>query len=257
MAQTYPLSPLLLGAAFLASGQERQIVEVSHAANWDESAQEGVCDIRVWAGEEAEIEFRWDKYSMLATRGGEAFDANSSCNRPLNTAGLTDFKLLKQYGRGMVTLVQAARPGGEDPVIVRVRDQPAGTGAYHFRLTWSYATQPQATDGGYAARKQGNGHCNNGGQEMNFTRAEVSLRPGGAAQISLYGETMLQVMGRWRRVEDRIELDINSARGMRGAKATGQIIGKLDGDRLVDYSSISFSGTTPDGKSLDVTFNAQ
>ena len=199
-------------------------MEVSHAADWDESAQEGVCDIRVWVGEEAEIEFRWDKYSILATRGGEAFDANSSCNRPLNTA---------------------------------VRDQPAGTGAYHFRLTWSYAAQSQATDGGYAARKQGNGHCNNGGQEMNFTRAEVSLRPGGAAQISLYGETMLQVMGRWRRVEDRIELDINSARGMRGAKATGQIIGKLDGDRLIDYSSISFSGTTPDGKSLDVTFNAQ
>ena len=47
----------------------------------------------------------------------------------MNTAGLTDFKLLKQYGRGMVTLVQAARPGGDDPVIVRVRDQPAGTGA--------------------------------------------------------------------------------------------------------------------------------
>ena len=60
----------------LPPGKERQIVEVSHAANWDESAQEGVCDIRVWVGEEAEIEFRWDKYSMLATRGGEAFDAN-------------------------------------------------------------------------------------------------------------------------------------------------------------------------------------
>lgn len=190
MARLHPLSTLLLSAACLALAQDRQqqLVEVHHAANWDESAQEGICDIRVWVAEEAEIEFRWDKYSIQAPRGGEAFDANSSCNRPLNTSGLADFKLLKRYGRGTVTLVP----------------QTEGNASF-------------------AARKQGSGHCNIGGQEMNFTHSEISLRPGGSAQISLYGDTLLKVMGRWRRVDDRIELDITNARGMRGAKAQGQL----------------------------------
>ena len=260
MAPTLRLHLLLFSAAFLANGQEGQLVEVRHAANWDESAQEGVCEIRVWVGEEAEIEFRWDKYSILATRGGEAFDGNSACNRPLDTRGLTDFKLAKQYGRGMVTLVQAPKAGGDEPVIVRVRDQPAGAGACHFRLTWSYAPSAAGVapgDSSYVARKQGSGHCNLGGQEMSFTRAEIALRPGGTAQISLYGDSLLQVMGRWRRVEDRIELELNGARNMRGMKAQGQIVGRLDGERLVDYSSVSFSGATADGKPIDVTFNAQ
>ena len=262
MARLYPLPTLLLSAACAmlpAQEQQQQLVEVHHAANWDESAPEGLCEIRVWVAEEAEIEFRWDKYSIQAPRGGEAFDANSSCNRPLNTSGLADFKLLKQYGRGTVTLVQGAKAGGDEPVIIRVRDQAAGTGAYHFRLSWSYAAAAPPTEGNasFAARKQGSGHCNIGGQEMNFTRSEISLRPGGSAQISLYGDTLLQVMGRWRRVDDRIELDITNARGMRGAKAQGQIMGRMEGDRLVDYSSVSFSGMTGDGKGLDATFNAQ
>ena len=258
MSRTSLFSLFLSSAAALVPAHA-QVVEVSHAGNWDDAAQEGVCDIRVWVGEEAEIEFRWDKYSVTAPNGGEAFDANSTCNRPLDTKGMANFRFVKQYGRGTVTLVQGVKAGDDAPVIVRVRDQPAGTGAYHFRLTWSYASGSTPTDGAgmFAARKQGSGHCNIGGQEMNFTRSEISLRPGGAAQINLYGDTLLQVSGRWRRVEDRIELEITNARGMRGAKAVGQIIGRLDGERLADYSSVSFSGATGDGKNIDVTFNAQ
>jgi hypothetical protein len=197
-------------------------------------------------GEEAEIEFRWDKYSMLATRGGEAFDANSSCNRPLDTKGLSvwprrgDARARGQAGR---------RRSGD---CARVRDQMGGTGAYHFRLTWSYAAATPTR----SARK-GSGYCNIGGQEMNFTRSEIMLRPGGAVQISLYGDTLLQAAGRWRKVDDRLELEITNVRGMRGAKAQGVIMGRLEGERLVDYSTVSFGGTTADGKNLDVTFNAQ
>ena len=258
MTRNYLFPMFLLSAACLVPVQA-QVVEVGHAGNWDEAAQEGVCDIRVWVGEEAEIEFRWDKYSVTVPNGGEAFDANSTCNRPLDTKAMANFRFAKQYGRGTVTLVQGVKAGDDAPVIVRVRDQPAGTGAYHFRLTWSYAAGSAPTGGAgmFAARKQGSGHCNIGGQEMSFTRSEVSLHPGGAAQISLYGDTLLQVSGRWRRVDDRIELEITNARGMRGAGASGQIIGRLEGDRLADYSSVSFSGTTGDGKNIDATFNAQ
>lgn len=83
------LSSLLFAVALPA--QDRVLVEARHAANWDDAAREGVCDIRVWVADEAEIEFRWDKYTMVATRGDEALDANTSCNRPLDTNGLGDF----------------------------------------------------------------------------------------------------------------------------------------------------------------------
>ncbi len=238
--------------------QERLLVEARHAANWDDAAREGVCDIRVWVADEAEIEFRWDKYTMVATRGDEVLDANTSCNRPLDTNGLGDFRMNKVYGRGQVTLVQAAVPAGEAPVILRVRDREPGTGAYHIRLTWNYNAGGGAGPSAFAARKQGNGQCDVGGQKMNFTRSEVQLRADGAATINLYGESTLQLMGRWRRVDDQhVELTITNARGMRGFRAQGEIIGRFEGDRLADYQTITVSGTTPDNKNLDVTFNAQ
>lgn len=163
----------------------------------------------------------------------------------------------KLYGRGQVTLVQGATPGGDAPVILRVRDREAGTGAYHIRLTWNY-NAGGAGPSAFAARKQGNGQCDLGGQKMNFTRSEVQLRAGGAATINLYGDSTLQLMGRWRRVDDQhAELNIVSARGLRGFRAQGEIIGRFEGDRLADYQTIAVSGTTPDNKNLDVTFNAQ
>ncbi|MCC6540109.1 MAG: hypothetical protein IT162_21350 [Bryobacterales bacterium] len=259
MALHQSLLPLLLLTALLPA-QDRVLVEARHAANWDDAAREGVCDIRLWVAEEAELEFRWDKYTMVATRGDEALDANTSCNRPLDTNGLGDFRMSKLYGRGQVTLVQGAAAGGDAPVILRVRDREPGTGAYHIRLTWNYNAggAPGGGPSAFAARKQGNGQCDIGGQKMNFTRSEVQLRADGAATIHFYGDSTLQLMGRWRRIDDRrAELNIFSGRGMRGFRAQGEIIGRFEGDRLADYQTITVSGTTPDSKNLDVTFNAQ
>ncbi|MBM3794988.1 MAG: hypothetical protein FJW31_13170 [Acidobacteria bacterium] len=37
---------------------------------------------------------------MVATHGDEALEANTTCNRPLDTNGLGDFRMNKLYGRG-------------------------------------------------------------------------------------------------------------------------------------------------------------
>jgi len=57
--------------------------------------------------------------------------------------------------------------------------------------------------------------------------------------------------------DQHAERNIVSARGLRGFRAQGEIIGRLEGDRLADYETITVSGATPDNGSLDVTLNAQ
>lgn len=149
---------LILCAATLVLGQDASF-QIKRMREWNESAREGRCVLRVAVDDAVDVELQRDTVLIRRISGQPGRDNGSECTQPLPQSFFTRFAFRGMDGRGEVRLTQEPRPGNAFTAIVSIRDLKAGEEGYTFELTWVTDGQPYqgsvggrtgtATSGGY------------------------------------------------------------------------------------------------------------
>jgi hypothetical protein len=236
---------LLVCLAAYAQGPD-SLFRPKQMKNYEERSQEGRCVLRVWIDDEADVELQGDHVRIRVIAGQAGRDDGSECSQPLPEGGFTRFQWRGIDGRGEVRLVQEPRPGNNYTAIVAIRDKRAGGEGYTFELSWSHdgsrpvqagsaqqgqPSGPQRTAANilpdlgrsrapspgassYNEILRGTGTLRLGASEQQLVRAWLNLQAGGAAEVVVYGDEVIPLLGRWTESgPDRIDLEIKGGYG--------------------------------------------
>ncbi len=238
------LTTIVFSVAAYAQGQDA-VFRPKEMRNYDPRSPEGRCILRVWIDDEADVELQGDQVRIRVIGGQAGRDDGSECSQPMPGGGFTRFQWRGIDGRGDVRLVQEPRPGNNYTAIVAIRDKRGGGEGYSFELSWAHdgsrtqgagappqVTEPQRTATGgilpdlgrsrspspaatsYNETLRGRGTLRLGTREQQVVRAWLNLEAGGTAEVVVYGDDVVTLLGRWTgRGTDLIDLEIKGGFG--------------------------------------------
>ena len=120
-------APAIAGTRFQARQMTRN----------DIPAGKGQCDIRLQVDGEVEVTVRGDRVDVRTVSGKDARDDGSECSLPLPKIEIGGFHFQVMERRDEIRLVDEPGPRNGFSAVVHIRDNGAGEGRYHFRLSWS------------------------------------------------------------------------------------------------------------------------
>jgi hypothetical protein len=130
--------------------------QVKRMKEWNESARDGKCILRVMVDDEVDVELQRDTVLIRRITGQPGRDDGSECTQPLPQSYFTRFAFRGIDGRGEVRLAQEPRPGNSFTAIVTIRDPKRGQEGYTFELSWTTDGQAyQGSMGGGGIRSSG------------------------------------------------------------------------------------------------------
>lgn len=173
-----------LAAATL--GAQDTSFQVRRMKEWNESARDGRCVLRVMVDDEVDVELRRDQVLIRRISGQPGRDDGTECTQPLPLSLFTRFSFRGVDGRGEARLSQEPRPGNNFTAIVTIRDTRRGQEGYTFELTWTTDGQPYQGSMESTAPQGGGGYFGTSstpapGQGGGILPA-LSRRPGGESQ---------------------------------------------------------------------------
>lgn len=237
---------LWLGCTLLCAQQD-PVFRPKQMRDYNPRAADGRCIIRVRLDDESDVELRGDRVLLRTLTGRPGRDDGSECSQPLPAGGFSKFAFRGIDGRGEVRLVQEPRLGNQWTAIVSIKDKKGGDEGYTFELSWSAdpntapvasynsgtgfgdqrpssggilpnlsnsgQTPIQAKFTGFDETLSSTGALRVNNQDQNIRRLRANLRNDGNAEITLYGNEVLQMSGRWSGGGNALDLAITNVGG--------------------------------------------
>ena len=130
---------LVLGST-AASAQVRYIDEYSlrlgRAPEWNLTAPDGQCRLRVWVDDKADVQMRGDQIIVKTHTGRRSFDQGSVCNQPLPFHRVDDFRVVAERGRGEVFDVNPPNRRNNFTSTITIDDPQPGGETYDIVVAW-------------------------------------------------------------------------------------------------------------------------
>ena len=131
-----------LGAAGLALAQdypraaEAYNYRIAHAPDWNLSAAEGHCQLRVFVDDRATVQLRGDQIIVNTRSGRTSYDQGSVCNQPLPFHEVNDFRVTANRGRGSITDVRGPNRLNNFTGSVSIHDPQNNGDLYVIDVAW-------------------------------------------------------------------------------------------------------------------------
>lgn len=109
---------------------------VGRAADWNISAPDGQCRLRIWVDDKAQVQMRGDQIIVRTETGERSFDQGSVCTQPLPFHRVDDFRVTAERGRGAVFDVEPPRRRNNFTGSVHIDDPQNGGETYELLVAW-------------------------------------------------------------------------------------------------------------------------
>jgi hypothetical protein len=126
----------LPAGAASAQSTDEQSVRVARADRWDPGAPDGFCRLRVYVDDNARVELHGDQVIVRTHAGRRAYDTGSTCNQPLPTQPVEDFRVTSESGRGAVVDVVTPSRGNGFTAGLTIDDPRGGGDTYELLVAW-------------------------------------------------------------------------------------------------------------------------
>jgi hypothetical protein len=132
---------LALGAAGTALAadyvyRDNYTYRLAHAPEWNVSAPDGYCRLRIWVDDRARVQLRGDQIIVDTNSGKRSFDEGSVCTQPLPATNVADFRVTAERGRGQVVEVRAPEPRNGYTGAMTIVDPQNGGDNYELVVSW-------------------------------------------------------------------------------------------------------------------------
>lgn len=131
---------LLTAAAVLSAGrcyaQSELQLRARQLPGWDLKQREGVCQIRLWVDDRAEVRLRGDRIWVTTLQGAKGRDEGSTCSQALPFNAVRDFQIRQIAGRSRVEMAQDPSRANNYTAMFSVEDRQGGGDNYEFDVTW-------------------------------------------------------------------------------------------------------------------------
>jgi hypothetical protein len=164
----------------------------------------GQCDIRLLIDKDVEVTLRGDTIAIHTISGHDASDDGSECNAPLPDREVVGFQFDPMGSVKAVRLVAEPARRNNFAAIVRIHDNSAGEGRYHFRLSWAITSSDygRTSGGNNRAPSRRDDNFDRPGAATGFSwNNTVSFRGKGSGTVSMNNA------GEMRLGEVNIEID--------------------------------------------------
>jgi len=136
-----PVLVATLGAAatptaFAQARYDDYSFRVGRAPEWNLAAADGVCRLRIWVDDAAQVQMRGDQIIVRTDSGKRSFDQGSVCNQPLPFHPVDDFRVTAEKGRGHVLYVNPPLRRNNYTGTVRIEDPQRGGDSYELVVAW-------------------------------------------------------------------------------------------------------------------------
>jgi hypothetical protein len=126
---------------------------LGRAPDWNVSAADGMCRLRIWVDDKARVQLRGDQIIVDTASGKRSFDQGSVCTQPLPFHRVDDFRVTTEQGRGQVYEVREPERRNNYTGTVTIADPQNGGDTYEIVMAWrnpeAVATQPLAANDPY------------------------------------------------------------------------------------------------------------
>lgn len=123
-------------AAFAQARYDDYSFRVGRAPEWNLGAPDGVCRLRIWVDDAAQVQMRGDQIIVRTDSGKRSFDQGSVCNQPLPFHGVADFRVTAEKGRGHVLDVNPPLRRNNFTGTLRIEDPQRGGDSYELVVAW-------------------------------------------------------------------------------------------------------------------------
>ena len=133
---------LAFGCA-LASAEEVRITGAPYTyrvapagPEWNLTANEGQCRLRVWVDDRAQVQLRGDQILVHTLSGRRSFDQGSVCTQPPPFGRVDDFRVTVEQGRGRIADVRSPTRRTNYAGTVTIEDPQGGGDTYELVVAW-------------------------------------------------------------------------------------------------------------------------
>ncbi|HEX4779183.1 MAG TPA: hypothetical protein VH301_00425, partial [Usitatibacter sp.] len=128
---------LALGGALAANAQDDYTYRIARAPEWNISAAEGSCRLRVWVDDKAQVQLRGDQIIVNTRSGKRSYDQGSVCTQPLPFRHVDNFHVAAAAGRGQVIEVHDPDRRNDFTGTFTVVDPQNGGDSYEVVVAWN------------------------------------------------------------------------------------------------------------------------
>lgn len=133
--------------------RENYSFRLGRAPGWNVNAADGMCRLRIWVDDRAQVQLRGDQIVVNTNSGKRSFDQGSVCTQPLPFHRVDNFRVTMEHGRGQV--IEAREPNRRNNFTgaVTIVDPQNGGETYDIVMAWrnsdALPVQPLAANDPY------------------------------------------------------------------------------------------------------------
>jgi hypothetical protein len=118
------------------SYRENYTARLGRAPDWNLNAADGMCRLRIWVDDRAQVQLRGDQIIVNTSSGKRSFDQGSVCTQPLPFRTVENFRVTTEHGRGQ--LIEAREPTRRNNYTgaVTIVDPQNGGDTYDIVMAW-------------------------------------------------------------------------------------------------------------------------
>jgi hypothetical protein len=109
---------------------------LGRAPDWNVNAADGMCRLRIWVDDRAQVQLRGDQIIVNTTSGKRSFDQGSVCTQPLPFHTVDNFHVTTEHGRGQVIELREPNRRNNYTGAVTIVDPQNGGDTYDIVLAW-------------------------------------------------------------------------------------------------------------------------
>jgi hypothetical protein len=127
---------LALCGSAAALAQDYNSYRLGRAPDWNVNAADGMCRLRIWVDDRAQVQLRGDQIIVNTTSGKRSFDQGSVCTQPLPFHGVDNFRVTTEHGRGQVIEVREPNRRNNYTGAATIVDPQNGGETYDIVMAW-------------------------------------------------------------------------------------------------------------------------
>lgn len=126
---------------------------LGRAPDWNVNAADGMCRLRIWVDDRAQVQLRGDQIIVNTSSGKRSFDQGSVCTQPLPFHRVDNFRVTTEQGRGQVIEVREPTRRNNFTGGATIVDPQNGGESYELVMAWrnpdALPAQPLASNDPY------------------------------------------------------------------------------------------------------------
>jgi hypothetical protein len=118
------------------TARDNNSYRLGRAPDWNVNAADGMCRLRIWVDDRAQVQLRGDQIIVNTTSGKRSFDQGSVCTQPLPFHGVDNFQVTMEHGRGQVIEVREPTRRNNYTGAATIVDPQNGGDTYDIVMAW-------------------------------------------------------------------------------------------------------------------------